>query len=216
MRNPSWQIRLAWAGVALGLVLLIVQSFYTIPARMAEGGGFWRALVFYLSYFTSWAAILAVLVWFAHASALPGLRTLAGPTARTLVAGAMLMLMGAHALLGPPVTPQGFERLLDLALHYLLPLLFLLWWLTGPHPVPLRWQRMTVMLALPVGYAVWIVSRGLAIDRWPYSFMSLPAQGWGGLLANIVIMTALFAFVYAALIAVSRVLHHSRRFGALH
>ncbi|MCC5987689.1 MAG: Pr6Pr family membrane protein [Pararhodobacter sp.] len=216
MRNPSWQIRLAWAGAVLGLALLIAQAFYTIPARMAEGGGFWRALVFYFSYFTTWAATLAVLVWFAHASARPALHAIAGPTARTLVAGAMMMLIGGHSLLVAPVPVQGIEWALVLALNYLLPLAFCFWWLFGPHPVPLRWQRLLVMLALPVGYGVWIVSRGLVIDRWPYPFLSLPELGWGGLVFNIVVMTALFAFVYAALIAVSRVMHRSNRHGLMH
>lgn len=199
--------------MGLALVLLVGQAFFTIPARMAEGGGFWRALVFYMSYFTIWATILAVLVWLAHASARPGLHTLAGPTARTLVAGAMLMLIVGHAAGVAPAAPPGIEQLMAFALHYLLPITFLLWWLLGPHPVPLRWQRMLVMLALPMGYAAWIVARGLVIDRWPYPFLSLPEQGWGGLVFGILVMTALFALAFAALIALSRILHRSRKHG---
>lgn len=206
--NGSTHVRLAWIGAALGVILVIGQAFFIIPVRMAEGGGFWRALVFYFSFFTIWTNTLAVVVYVAYASALPALRTVAGPTARTLIAGSFLVVMAVYAALPAPLyNPQGLERALDTGLHYVAPILFLFWWALGPHPVPLRWSRVSVMMAFPVGYAVWIVSRGLVIDRWPYPFMSLPDLGWGRLLANIAGFTLIFLLVFLALIAVSRALH---------
>ena len=213
----SLHVRLAWLGAVLGLALVIGQAFFTIPMRMEEGGGFLFALVFYLSFFTIWTNILAVVVYYAYASGSSGLRALAGPTARTLVAGSMLVVMGVHAvMLAPLYDPQGLERVLDTGLHYVAPLLFLFWWLAGPHPVALRWQRALIMLAWPVGYAVWIVSRGLVIDRWPYPFLTLLDLGWGRMLGNIAGFTLLFALVFLVMIALSRLLHQRNRRGMMH
>ncbi|MCC6001180.1 MAG: Pr6Pr family membrane protein [Pararhodobacter sp.] len=214
--NGSLHVRLAWLGAALGVVLVIGQAFFTIPLRMTEGGGFWRALVFYFSFFTIWTNTLAVVVYLAYASALPALRTVAGPTGRTLVAGSMLVVMVTYILLLAPLHhPQGVERLMDTGLHYAAPILFLFWWVVGPHPVPLRWNRAGVMLIWPIGYAVWVVARGLVIDRWPYPFVSLPDLGWGRLLVNFVSITLVFAVVFLALIAVSRTLHQRNRRGMM-
>ena len=212
----SLHVRLAWLGAALGAVLVIAQGFYTIPARMAEGGGIWRALVFYLSFFTIWTNTLLVVIYVAYASALPGLRALAGPTARTLGAGSILLVMVIYAILLSPLNPvTGVERALDTGLHYVAPVLFLVWWALGPHPVPLRWSRAAVMMAWPVGYMVWIIARGLVIDRWPYPFVSLPDLGWGRLVVNLCGLAIVFALVFLALIALSRALHRRNRYGVM-
>ncbi len=214
--NEAMHIRLAWAGAALGVVLVIGQAFFTIPLRMAEGGGFLFALVFYLSFLSVWANLLAVLVYAGFASARPGLRSVSGPTGRTLAAGPMLFLLFGHAMgLLPMPGAQGLGRVFDIGLHYLAPALFLFWWLNGPHPVPLRWNRAYVMMALPLGYVAWVVGRGLAIDRWPYPFLSLPDLGWGGMLVNIVGFAVAFAVAFLGLIAVSRKLYRKNRWGKI-
>lgn len=206
--------RLAWAGVALGLILLVAQGAITIPARMAEGGGPLRALVFFFSYLGVIVLAGQTLVWFAAASG--RWRSLAGPTARTMMAGAGVAVMLIHApLLAPATGGPGLKGLVDLGVHYLAPLAFVVWWAIGPHPVRLRWGRLWVMLALPVGYAVWVMVRGMAIGRWPYPFTAVPDLGYGRVLVNLAGLTLVFALVFLAMIAASRVLNARRRFGPM-
>ena len=207
---------IAWAGLGLGVLLLILQASITIPARMAEGGGIFFALVFYFSFFTILTNTGLVLVYAAVLSGRPRLRFMAGPTFRTMMAGAILLVMIVYAVLLAPIwNPQGLERLTDLGLHYLAPTLYLLWWLAGPHPVRLRYSRAAVMMIYPLGYCVWIISRGLTIERWPYPFVDVPQIGWGPVLLNMSGFAVLFVLVYLIAIALVRRLHARARFGHL-
>jgi len=208
--------KLAWAGFALGIFLIVLQGTITIPLRMAEGGGPFRALVFYFSYFTILTNTGLVLVYFAAASGRRRLRALAGPTARTLMAGSILVVMVIYALLLAPVwKPEGLMKWTDIGLHYVAPLLYLVWWLSGPHPVPLRWERAAVMMTYPLAYCVWILARGAVIDRWPYPFVSVPDLGWARVIANIAGMAILFLIVFLAFIALTRMLNTRARYGRL-
>lgn len=206
----------AWVGFALGLFLIVLQGTITIPLRMAEGGGPFRALVFYFSFFTIVANTGLVLVYFAVASGRRRLKALAGPTARAMLAGAIAVVMLVYALVLQPLwSPTGLMWWTDLGLHYVAPILYLAWWVAGPHPVRLRWQRAGVMMILPLAYGAWVIVRGLWIGRWPYPFVSLPDLGWGGMLANMAVMLVVFLAAFLAAIAVSRAMHARARYGLL-
>ena len=208
--------RIAWVGMTLGLLLLILQAFITIPLRMTEGGGFFFALVFYFSFFTILTNTGLVRVYAAGLSGWRRLRFLAGPTARTMMAGAILVVMLVYALLLAPLwNPQGLERLLDVGLHYVAPALYLIWWVVGPHPVRLRYGRVLVMMIYPLGYCVWVIARGITIERWPYPFVSVPELGWGQVLMNMAGLALVFVAVYFAAVAIARRLHARARFGHL-
>jgi len=210
----NWHENLAWAGIGLGLFLIVLQGTITIPLRMTEGGGPWRALVYYLSFLTIWTNIGLVLIYAAAVSGWRGLRVLSGPTARTLMAGSIFMVMAVYAVLLAPVwNPTGLARVADAGLHYLTPALYLGWWLAGPHPVRLRWGRAGVMMLYPVVYCAWIIFRGMAIDRWPYPFVDVSVLGWGQVMTNMAFLALAFLAVYLAAIALGRTLHQRRRFG---
>lgn len=203
---------LALAGVGLGLVVLLWQGSVTIPARMAEGGGPFRALVFYLSFLGVLVVIGQMLVWSASARARPMLPWLAGPSARVMMAGAGMVVILLHAPLLAAGTGGGPS---DLALHYLVPLAFVVWWVIGPHPVRLRWSRVVPMMAIPVGYVLWVVVRGVTIGRWPYPFVNVPDLGWTRGLINMGGLVVVFALVFLAAIAASHTMHARARHGLL-
>jgi hypothetical protein len=207
---------IAWIGFALGLFLITLQATQTIPLRMAEGGGIFRALVFFFSFFTILTNLGVTLVYFAVASGSPRVRFLAGPTARAMMAGSIFVVMVIYAaLLQSAWNPQGLMKLSDIGLHYVAPILFLVWWAIGPHPVRLRWGRVGVMMLYPVIYLVWVVIRGISIGRWPYPFVSVPDLGWGQVLVNMVAMAVLFVVVFLGAIALSRALNARSRYGLL-
>ncbi len=197
----------AWAGAVLALVALIVDGAAIIPVRMAEGGGFLRALVFFLSYFGQLVVLGQGLLWLAVASEAEALRWLRGPTARTaLAAAAVGVILGYPVLFASGIAPaaKGFGTLLT---HGFVPLAFLLWWAVGPHPVALRWARVWPMLAFPALYAVWVVVRGVWIGRWPYPFTSVPDLGWGQALINLILFVVAFGLLFVVFIALERFLH---------
>lgn len=207
---------IAWIGFVLGLFLITLQATQSIPLRMAEGGGFFRALVFFFSFFTILTNLGVTLVYLAVASGQPRLRFLAGPTARTLLAGSIFVVMMIYALVLQSLwNPQGLMWVADMGLHYVAPILFLVWWLIGPHPVRLRWGRVGVMMLYPVIYLVWVVVRGVSIGRWPYPFVSVPDLGWGRVLVNMTGMAVLFLVVFLGVIALSRALNARSRYGLL-
>lgn len=203
---------LALAGAGLAAVALIGQGAITVPARMAEGGNVIQALVFYASFLGVVVVLGQIAVWLASARQRPLLRVLAGPSARAMMTAAGLVLIALHA----PLLAAGMGGGLgDMALHYLIPALFIAWWAVGPHPVALRWARILPMLALPLGYGLWVLGRGVLIGRWPYPFTSVPDLGWLAVIANLLLLTLAFAVAALVVVALERVLHARARYGLL-
>lgn len=196
---------LALAGLLLGSASLGLQAGLTIPMRMAQGDSLLRALVFFFSYFTILTNLAALLVYY---GALAGLRRLAAPGLRSMIAAYIFVVMAVyHLILAPLWSPQGWWLLADHALHTAAPLLYLAWWLSGPHPRLLRYQRLWLMLLAPLAYGGYALIRGAVSGRYPYPFLDAGALGYPAVALNIAGMAACFALVCAAAIAISRARH---------
>jgi hypothetical protein len=100
-------------------------------------------------------------------------------------------------------SPTGLQKLADMLLHDVAPLLWAGLWLTGPH---VRRRRSEVVWALlpPLLYCIYALARG-AVDGWyAYWFLDPAQQSPGELGASILVLLIAFLVLAVLLVAVDQ------------
>lgn len=124
----------------------------------------------------------------------------------TTGATASLILVGLiyHVMLRPIATAEGLQRLSDMILHYLMPVLFTgFWWeyvprgALAPRDIP-RWA------IFPAIYAVHVFSRGALLDQYQYPFVDATTLGVATALRNAGLTVLVFVAVAVILVLLNR------------
>ncbi|WP_366930470.1 Pr6Pr family membrane protein [Mesorhizobium sp.] len=150
------------AGLVAGLIGLVLQFAITIPASMAAGRGLLGSIVFYFSFFTILTNVAAVLV---HASLVSPagyawLPAFAGKRMRAGVAVAMTLVLIVYAtVLARLWAPEGLFFVCDVLLHYVAPLIFVLWWLIASADGSTRWRDISRWMIYPLAYLAYVLIR---------------------------------------------------------
>lgn len=173
---------IALTGAVLGCYLLLNQGVQTISQRLSAGDSWLGAVLHYLSFLTilTNAALVAVYAWFLSGQRV--LRWMGHPSLHAFLV-ALALLVGAvwHVLLRPT---EGLS-VNGVGLHYVAPSLFLIWWiLRKPKERPRFFDVLSLML-IPIGYAVWVLSRGALTGDYPYDFITVPNVGYQAALTTI-------------------------------
>jgi hypothetical protein len=174
---------LGWAALALQLVLTLT----TIGGTALDG--IWR----YLGYFTVIANIFAAIVL-----------TLAvldrrKPRLEFAAATAMVLVGVTYSLLLRETwDPRGWQKVADVMLHDVMPVLVALFWLLRPHG-GLRWRDVWLCVILPTGYVGYALARGASEGWYPYAFMDVAQAGVGAVAVNCTVMGAAFLAMAALL-----------------
>lgn len=186
---------LQFAGLAIGLVGLMLQFAITMPASIAAGRTVLGSVVFYFSFFTILTNIGAVLVYLAALrDAKSGLLGLfAGTRARGGVAVAIALVMIVYVtILAPLWQPEGLFLLCDVLLHYVTPILYLAWWLAAGADGSTRWSDIPYWVAYPVLYLIYALARAPIAGEVPYPFLDIATKGATSVALTSLMMTLLF------------------------
>lgn len=179
-----------WAGLALQLVLIM--------RSLGPSLGIWR----FLGFFTILTNIGAAGV--ATAIAAGRTRGLAGARPRLMAATSILAVGIVYSVaLRATWNPTGLQKIADVALHDASPLLWLLLWLSAPHP-RLTWREIGWALLPPAAYCLYALARGAADGWYAYWFLDPNKQNAAQLMASIAIMLLAFTALAVALVAVDR------------
>jgi len=189
-----------WAALAL-------QLWLTLRASMANGRGLAGGLALYFSFFTILTNTLVALTLTLPAvtpSSRLG-RFFARPATVTGVAAAIALVGGVYVTLLRHVwEPRGAQLVADVVLHYVTPVLFLLFWWSAVDARDVGHGDVPAMLVYPLCYLGYALARGAATDEYPYYFIDAAQLGYGTVAANAAALTAVFAAVAAMLVAVGR------------
>ncbi|CDX11855.1 conserved membrane hypothetical protein [Mesorhizobium sp. ORS 3324] len=193
------------AGLVIGLIALVLQFAITLPASMAAGRGLLGSIVFYFSFFTILTNIAAVMV---HASLLSPtgyawFPAFAGKRMRAGVAVAMTLVMIVyHTVLAQLWQPQGLFLFCDILLHYMAPLIFVLWWLIAGADGKTRWTDISRWMIYPLAYLAYALMRAPFAGEVPYPFLDVAKNGAISVAAWSFGLTALFVVlgVFAVLV----------------
>jgi hypothetical protein len=200
--------RLAVLLAVLGWTALVLQAWISVTRHISLGNGAAYGVMMYTGYFTILTNALCAAV--ATAVALgarvrPALQALRRPAFIT-AAAVSILLVGViyHLLLRAIHHPVGLEYACNIALHYLVPPLFVvLWWLAVPRGV-LVWRDLWLAFAFPAVYAVYVLARGELAGVYPYPFFDVTKLGYVDVLRNAVSLSGVFVATGLTMLALKR------------
>ncbi|WP_348631705.1 Pr6Pr family membrane protein [Mesorhizobium sp. M1D.F.Ca.ET.234.01.1.1] len=162
---------------------------------MAAGRGLLGSIVFYFSFFTILTNVAAVLV---HASLVSPagyawFPAFAGKRLRAGVAVAMTLVFIVYAtVLARRWAPEGLFFICDVLLHYVAPLIFVLWWLIASVDGSTRWRDISWWMIYPLAYLAYALIRAPFAGEVPYPFLDVAKNGAAGVAVSALAITALF------------------------
>lgn len=194
MRKP-----IAILGLVVGLGALALQFSLTIPPGMQAGRSLGGAVVFYFSFFTILTNIAVIAVYAAAlAAGSAWLQFFVRPSVRAAVAVAIAVVcLVYNFVLAPLWQPQGLFKMADVLLHYVAPVLFVLWWLLFAADGTTRWRDIPYWLVYPLLYVIYAMLRAPLAGEVPYPFLDIAKNGIGSVLTSILGILVLFVVLGA-------------------
>ncbi|MER8373764.1 Pr6Pr family membrane protein [Mesorhizobium sp. M1338] len=183
------------AGLVIGLAGLILQFCISIPASMEAGRGLLGSIIFVLSFFTILTNIGAVLVYTSLLSSTgyAWLPAFAGTRMRAGVAVSIALVFIIYAtVLAQLWQPRGLFLFSDVLLHYVTPVLFVLWWLISGADGRTRWSDISWWVLYPVAYLIYALARAPLAGEVPYPFLDVAKNGAASVAISAAAITGLF------------------------
>jgi hypothetical protein len=106
--------------------------------------------------------------------------------------------------------PTGLAFAADEALHDVIPILYVLYWLLCVPKGMLRFGMPAVWLAYPIGYIVWTLVRGSLAGDYPYPFADPIPLGYAKVALNSVGVLAGFYALGLVLVAIDQLIGRAR------
>jgi hypothetical protein len=178
-------IRTTLAGIAAVSWFALVLQFLLMVQRAAPGTSLY-AVINYFSFFTILTNLLVAL-----GATLPVLarRSAAGKFfLRSSIQSATavyIAIVGVtySLLLRQLWNPQGAQKIADVLLHDVVPVLYVAFWIFLVPKFTLRWSDAVRWLAFPVVYMVYTLARGFVSHWYPYYFIDVGTIGlWRALI----------------------------------
>jgi hypothetical protein len=101
-------------------------------------------------------------------------------------------------------TPTGLQKIADVLLHDLIPLLYVAFWFFFVPKSNLRWVHAIWWLVYPFIYLVYTLIRGSITGTYPYPFLDVSAIGYSRLAANALVLMMVFLGIGVAIIGAVR------------
>jgi hypothetical protein len=189
---------LAWLALVLQLLLMVQQ---------AAPGAWLNAVVNYLSFFTILTNLLVALV-----ATLPLLmpHSAAGqfflrPSIQTATAVYITIVGVTYSLLLRRMwNPHGTQKIADVLLHDVVPVLYVAFWIFLVPKFTLRWSDAVRWLAYPIAYMLYTLARGFVSNWYPYYFIDVDTIGWSRALIHAAALLVAFFGLGLLFIAIGR------------
>jgi len=101
-----------------------------------------------------------------------------------IVVGVVYNLMLRHIW-----NPQGWQKVADEIFHDLVPVAYVVYWLTWAPKGHTRWLDAVRWLAYPLAYGAYTLIRGEITETYPYPFLNVNNLGYPHVLLNMLILT---------------------------
>ena len=198
---------LTWLGLLSGAGGLVLQFVISMQAYAAAGRDIPGALGTFFSYYTILTNIILVLIYLSEVTSFRWLDLFRHPVFRGMMAAA-IALVGIYVflVLRHLAVLDGLFLLADNILHYLCPILYLLWWIAAQRHGLLRWSNLPIMLAPTLIYFVYAMARGLWVQEYPYPILNAIKLGYPQVLLNAAYMTMGLAVLVGIVIALDQLL----------
>lgn len=194
-----------WSAAAVAALVwaaLLLQLWLTMGIVIGQGRGFAMGLVVYFGFFTVLTNFLAATCLSACAIGprFPGYRSVTHAFAITTLAAAITMVGLVYFLiLRHTWKPEGAQFVADAALHYVNPLLVVLFWFWVLPAGAVKWRALPWLFAYPLLYLVYVFGRGEVFKIYPYFFIDVGQIGYALALRNSLGVVAAYGAVLALL-----------------
>lgn len=197
---------LAAFGAVIGFFGLGLQYWLLYASMSAEGASVVEITWRYFVWFTLLTNTFVTLVM-ARAALRPesdvGLNS---PRIELMAVTSILFVCVVYnLLLAPRWNPQGWQKVADVTVHDIVPLVFTLFWLVRPHG-SLTWRDAAFAALWPLAYAMYGLTRGLFDHFYPYFFMDPTTLSYGQIALNLLGLVAAFAMGALLLLSISHAL----------
>lgn len=198
MEQDSGQ-RLLTAALGLAALWAVISRFFI---DLGEDGAtplsaLW-AMAYYFTVWTNAGVGLSMTVSALRGRSFPASFD-AGLTVAIVIVGVVY-----HLLLASLVDFTGLSWWVNQVFHTAVPILAVIhWWVVAPKS-GLRYVRIVTWLVYPLVYVIYALIRGGLTGGYPYPFLDVAEQGWGGTLVAIAGIAVGFAALGALLVAIAQ------------
>lgn len=192
----------------LGWFAVLLQGFLTLHSATQSGNSIGSGVVIFLGYFTILTNLLVCISLTAPLlapSSSIGQVFARAPAIGWVATSILFVGISYHVLLRNTWHPQGLSYLTNLLLHYVMPVLYLVyWWIDSPR-TSLRWIHPVIWGVYPTLYLIYALIRGSIIGSYPYGFINAAAIGYERTLINGIGLLGFFIALGLLLVALDRV-----------
>lgn len=195
-------------GAGIGLFGLIVQ-YYLIIKPVSEASLFVSETIRFLSFMTIWSNIVVTAAFLVP---LLAPRSGAGqylqrPTIESAITVYIFIVMLVyHFFLAKVWNPQGWQKVVDITLHYIVPLLYLFYWILFSQKAGLRYIHTVYWLLYPAVYVVYSLLRGAITGLYPYYFADVAVLGYPVAMRNMLLVIIAYWLVGMILVMLTRLI----------
>jgi hypothetical protein len=205
---------LAASMAVIGWFSVALQFYLSIRLALANGKTVVYGVVLYFGFFT---VLTNVLVSLAVTLPLVARRSAAGrffarPEAIGWVAVSIAFVgVAYYVLLRKVWSPQGWQWLADVLMHYVMPILFVLYSVVTLRGTALRWSAPLRWSLYPVAYFVYVLVRGAMGGSYPYAFIDASTLGYVATLRNACALWVAFLVLAYVLLLVWRIIPRGKK-----
>jgi hypothetical protein len=186
---------------------LSLQCWLTVNLSISNGKTLLGGVLTFFSYFTILSNLLVALalsfILWNPGSRLGGF--FARATTQSGVAVYIAIVGIVYSLVLRQIwNPQGLQKLADVLLHDLLPLLYVVFWFLFVSRKCLRWMDAVKWLVFPGIYCGYVLIRGALTGWYPYPFLDAGQSGYARVSVNALVLLSAFLVVGWSLIAIGR------------
>ncbi|MBU1306294.1 MAG: Pr6Pr family membrane protein [Alphaproteobacteria bacterium] len=207
-------LRTIWAlaGLGIGAGALLLQAAITFSLRLAAGHDLLDAVIFFFTYFTILTNLMLVLIYLSELVRWPVLDWWRRPVTRGMMTGAIILVaVFYHVLLAGLWAPQGWAKLADIALHYVTPILYVVWWAAFQPKGQLRFGDIPMMLLPIFVWLAWAMLRGAVVGEYPYPILEADKLGYGAVALNCLVVLIALIVLFGLVILADRALGRRRQ-----
>jgi hypothetical protein len=196
-----------WIGLVVGAAALLLQISLTIPLRLSNGDNIFGAVIYFFTFYTILTNLMLVLIYASDLWPRESLSWWRTPETRGMMAAVMVLVcLFYHFFLASTWNPQGLFKVADVTLHYVTPILYLVWWALFTWHGKLKFGDVAVMLVPSTIWLIYAMVRGTLIGEYPYPILEANRLGYGQVAINIAAVLAGLTLLCLIVIGLDRLL----------
>ena len=183
----------ALLGLFLGAAATCISFYTNIPEQISEGRSLFGAMFHFFSFYTNWTNILLVLIYL---DIFKGFSNLSSPIMGVTGLSSIIMVMIVyHFLLAATHHPEGIDKVTNVIMHYITPVIFTLFWLTTRHIGALKWGDLYKLIMFPMAFLIFTYIKAAVTGEYPYDFLNYSLNGFAGVAPIIGAIVVLILFL---------------------